>query len=64
VLGGDAVLSERGDLIREMQGSKLDSVAALGRFRFGKAGCTATMIGSRRPDGCWDVLTAARLLRP
>ena len=38
---------------------KLDPVNALGRIRFGNAGCTATIIGPRRPDGRWDVLTAA-----
>lgn len=38
---------------------KLDAVNALGRIRFGNAGCTATVIGPRRPDGKWDVLTAA-----
>jgi hypothetical protein len=38
---------------------KLDPVNALGRIRFGNAGCTATVIGPRRPDGRWDVLTAA-----
>ncbi len=38
---------------------KLDPVNALGRIRFGNAGCTATVIGPRRPDGKWDVLTAA-----
>jgi hypothetical protein len=38
---------------------KLDPVGALGRIRFGNAGCTATVIGPRRPDGRWDVLTAA-----
>jgi len=38
---------------------KLDPVNALGRIRFGSAGCTATVIGPRRPDGRWDVLTAA-----
>jgi hypothetical protein len=38
---------------------KLDPVAALGRIRFGSAGCTATVIGPRRSDGRWDVLTAA-----
>ncbi len=41
---------------------KLDPVAALGRIRFGNAGCTATVIGPRRPDGKWDVLTAAECL--
>jgi hypothetical protein len=38
---------------------KLDPPGALGRIRFGNAGCTATVIGPRRPDGRWDVLTAA-----
>jgi hypothetical protein len=38
---------------------KLDAVAALGRIQFGNAGCTATVIGPRRADGKWDVLTAA-----
>jgi hypothetical protein len=38
---------------------KLDPVGALGRIRFGSAGCTATVIGPRRADGRWDVLTAA-----
>lgn len=38
---------------------KLDPVNAIGRVRFGSAGCTATVIGPRRPDGRWDVLTAA-----
>jgi hypothetical protein len=40
-------------------GGKLDPVGAVGRIRFGNAGCTATVIGTRRPDGRWDVLTAA-----
>ncbi len=38
---------------------KADPVQALGRIQFGSAGCTATVIGPRRPDGRWDVLTAA-----
>jgi len=38
---------------------KLDPVNAIGRIRFGNAGCTATIIGPRRADGKWDVLTAA-----
>lgn len=38
---------------------KLDAVNALGKIRFGNAGCTATVVGPRRPDGRWDVLTAA-----
>lgn len=33
--------------------------AALGRILFGNAGCTATVIGPRRGDGRWDVLTAS-----
>ncbi|MCS7168067.1 MAG: trypsin-like peptidase domain-containing protein [Gemmatales bacterium] len=41
------------------EGGKLDPVNAIGRIRFGNAGCTATVIGLRRPDGKWDVLTAA-----
>ncbi|MFM7148741.1 MAG: trypsin-like peptidase domain-containing protein [Gemmataceae bacterium] len=36
-----------------------DPVGATGRLRFGNAGCTATLIGPRRDDGRWDVLTAA-----
>lgn len=39
--------------------AKPNPEAALGRIRFGNAGCTATVIGPRRPDGKWDVLTAA-----
>ena len=38
---------------------KLAPAAALGRIRFGSAGCTATVMGPRRNDGRWDVLTAA-----
>ena len=38
---------------------KPDAVQALGRIQFGNAGCTATVIGPRRADGKWDVLTAA-----
>lgn len=38
---------------------KTDPVLATGRLRFGSSGCTATVIGPRRPDGRWDVLTAA-----
>lgn len=40
-------------------GKALDPVAAIGRITFGSAGCTATVIHPRRPDGRWDVLTAA-----
>lgn len=36
-----------------------DPIQALGRIRFGNAGCTATIIGPRRSDGRWDILTAA-----
>jgi hypothetical protein len=43
-------------------GGKLDPVNALSRIRFGNAGCTATVIGPRRVDGKWDVLTAAHCL--
>jgi hypothetical protein len=38
---------------------KLDPVQALGRIQFGGSSCTATVIGPRRPDGRWDVLTAS-----
>lgn len=38
---------------------KLDPVGAIGRIQFGSAGCTATVVGPRRADGKWDVLTAA-----
>lgn len=38
---------------------KLDPLNAIGKIRFGNAGCSATVIGPRRPDGRWDVLTAA-----
>jgi hypothetical protein len=39
--------------------AKADPVAATGRIQFGNAGCTATVMWPRRPDGKWDVLTAA-----
>lgn len=35
------------------------TVAAICKLRFGNSGCTATIIGPRRSDGKWDVLTAA-----
>lgn len=38
---------------------KANAEQAIGRLRFGNAGCTATVIGPRRPDGKWDVLTAS-----
>lgn len=37
---------------------KADAWNALGRIQFGNAGCTATVVYPRRPDGKWDVLTA------
>lgn len=40
-------------------GGKLDPPAAIGRISFGRAGCSATVIGPRRGDGKWNVLTAA-----
>jgi hypothetical protein len=39
--------------------AKPDPTNATGRVRFGTAGCSATVIGPRRRDGRWDVLTAA-----
>jgi hypothetical protein len=36
-----------------------EAKAAIGRIRFGNAGCTAAVIYPRRPDGRWDILTAA-----
>lgn len=36
-----------------------DPAGALVRLRAGSSGCTATVIGPRRPDGKWDVLCAA-----
>ncbi len=38
---------------------KPDTLNAIGRIQFGQAGCTATVIGPRRADGRWNVLTAA-----
>lgn len=38
---------------------KHDPVGAIGKVRFGNAGCTAAAIYPRRPDGRWDVLCAA-----
>jgi hypothetical protein len=40
----------------------LDPENAIGRIQFGNAGCSATVIGPRRPDGRWDVLTAAHCM--
>jgi hypothetical protein len=42
---------------------KADPEKAIGKLRFGSAGCTATVIGPRRADGRWDVLTAAHCVR-
>jgi hypothetical protein len=36
-----------------------DPVGAIARIQFGNSGCTGTVIAPRRPDGRWDVLTAA-----
>ena len=45
------------------QGSgKLDPENAIGRISFGNAGCSATVIGPRRADGRWDILTAAHCI--
>jgi hypothetical protein len=38
---------------------KADPTQATGRLRFGTSGCTATVMYPRRPDGRWDILTAA-----
>lgn len=38
--------------------------AALGKLLVGTAGCTATVIGPRRADGRWDILTAAHCTSP
>jgi hypothetical protein len=38
---------------------KTNAEQAIGKLRFGNAGCTATVIGPRRADGKWDVLTAS-----
>lgn len=38
---------------------KANAEQAIGKLRFGNAGCTATVIGPKRSDGKWDILTAA-----
>lgn len=48
-----------GDVIPPSEKGTRDPVGAIVRIGFGSAGCTATVIGPRRPDGKWDVLTAA-----
>ena len=40
-----------------------NAAAAIGRIQFGNAGCTATVIGPRRPDGRYDVLTASHCVQ-
>jgi hypothetical protein len=39
--------------------TKEEAEKALCRLRVGSSGCTATIIGPRRADGRWDILTAA-----
>ncbi len=41
---------------------KPEPKAALGRLTMGTAGCTCTVIGPRRADGKWDILTASHCL--
>ena len=45
-----------------MPPAKADPAKALVRIQFGNAGCTATVIGPRRSDGKWDLLTAAHCI--
>lgn len=42
---------------------KPDAPAALARIQFGNSGCTATVIGPRRADGRYWVLTAAHCIQ-
>jgi hypothetical protein len=42
---------------------KADPVNALARIQFTNAGCTATVLDPRRPDGRWELLTAAHCVR-
>lgn len=42
---------------------KADAPAALARIQFGNAGCSATVIGPRRADGRYWVLTAAHCVQ-
>lgn len=46
----------------EKKSGKLDPPAALARIQFGNSGCTATVIGPRRADGRWDILTASHCM--
>lgn len=41
---------------------KPNPAKALGRITFGNSGCTATPIWPRRPDGRWDIITAAHCM--
>lgn len=43
-------------------GGTLDPSNAIGRIQFGNAGCSATVIAPRLPDGRWRVLTAAHCI--
>jgi hypothetical protein len=43
---------------------KPNAEQAIGRISFAGAGCTATVIYPQRPDGRWDILTAAHCCRP
>ncbi len=38
---------------------KATAEKAIGKLKFGNSGCTATVVGPRRPDGKWDILTAS-----
>lgn len=44
------------------KGGKLDAPAALAKIYFAPYGCTATVIGPRRPDGKWDLVSAAHCI--
>lgn len=46
----------------EKPAPKAEPAKALLKLRVGSAGCTATVIGPRRPDGRWDILTASHCL--
>lgn len=45
-------------------GPKANVEASIVKLRFGASGCTATIMGPRRVDGRWDVLTAAHCTGP